>query len=89
MHPTPSPADLWAEVERLTAQAIRSTFAVGDVWLSPGCHRFEVVHVTPEGMATLEQQGPGWARSVTIAWNSPKLDRWQLIERPGALAPEP
>ena len=57
------------------------TFHVGDVLMSPNCYRFEVIHVSPEGIATLTKQGPGWSREVRMAWNSPKLLRWTWLER--------
>jgi hypothetical protein len=79
MNPTDPQSDPWAEVERLTLLAQRSTFAIGDVWLSPGCHRFEVVHVSPDGVATMQKLGPSWKRTVAIRWNSPKLSRWSLL----------
>jgi hypothetical protein len=80
--PEPNPAFLeaWAQVERLTKLAQSSTFHVGDLFLSPGGHHFRVTHVSADGCATMVKGGPGWKRSVFMRWNSPKLDRWVLLE---------
>lgn len=75
---TPDP---WAEVDRLIALAKASTFRVGDVWLSPRCFRFRVEHVSADGTATFCKDEPGWSRTVSMRWNSPKLSGWQLLER--------
>jgi hypothetical protein len=71
--------DLWTEVVRLTTIAQATTFRVGDVWLSPGCFRFRVDHVTADGTATFSKAEPGWSRAVSMRWNSPKLSSWQLL----------
>ena len=84
---TDSQFDPWAEVERLTLLAQRSTFAVGDVWVSPGHYHFEVVHVSADGVATMQKLGSGWQRMVEIRWSSPKLHRWRLLT-PAAGQPE-
>jgi len=78
--PEPLDPDPWAEVARLTALAQANTFRVGDVWLSPNFFRFRVDHVTDDGTATFNKEPPGWGRSVSMRWNSPKLSRWQLLE---------
>jgi hypothetical protein len=71
--------DPWIEVERLTLLAQQSTFAVGDVWSSPRYYHFEVVQVSPEGVATMQKLGSDWKRAVAIRWNSPKLRNWRLL----------
>lgn len=79
-----SPDEVWARIERMTQWAQRCTFVVGQVWLSPGFHHFEVVHVSPEGRARMNKLGPGWTQTVEISWNSPKLNQWQLLSHPPA-----
>ena len=72
--------DHWAEVARLAAVAQAAVFQVGDIWLSPGRFRFRVDHVAADGTATFSKVEPGWSRTVSMRWNSPKLSCWQLLE---------
>ena len=77
----PPPEDEWSAIEKMVEDAKLHTFHVGDVLMSPNYYRFEVIHVSPEGVATLAKQGSGWMREVRMAWNSPKLSRWTWLER--------
>lgn len=78
-------ADSWLEAKRLALLAQQSTFVIGDVWASPRHCHFEVVHVCPNGVATMQKLGPGWKRTVAIRWNSPKLSNWRLLFRDSSL----
>lgn len=77
-HASPDPQALWAALDLYRQHR---AFAVGQVWLSPGGYRFEVVHVAPDGRACMNKQGPGWFRQVEIKADSPKLHDWALISQ--------
>ena len=79
--PDPLPEDPVSAILNGIEYLKRHTFHVGDVLMSPNHYRFEVVEVSPEGIATLTKQGSGWVREVRMAWNSDNLERWTWLER--------